>query len=113
MAQKVTVIAVNGSGGAAVAVDAHTFSRYVEIEEEGPEASRQGLAITWPDGTTAKYAPLEEPVCIGNKGGAKGGGAQPLVGVPVYQVPDNTATRYCTVKSLTVTATSIILTEYN
>lgn len=108
-------IAINGSGGAFTAISAATFARAAWIQEDGLAASRQGLTIKWPNGSTTDYAPGDEPILMaGNPQGELGGGAQPLVGVPAsYNAMGGAATQYCQVKSLTATATTVQVTEDN
>jgi hypothetical protein len=109
-----TPTTVNASSGANVALTAMTFARYVEIQEDGPSANWQGLTVTWPNGSVDNYPATGEPIVIGNKAGALGGSGGPLVGVPAnYNGSNNPATTYCNVKSLTATATSVHVTEWN
>ncbi len=72
------------------------FASYVEIAEDG-SGSAAGLKITWPNGHVSEYTPAMQPVKIGSEDHI---GRGPFVGVPVYQVPVNTATQYCTVESM-------------
>lgn len=114
MGQKVQAgIALNVLGGAYVALNASTFARYVEIEEDELDAARQGLTIKWPDGTVTTYGPSQQPVKIGNRNGAVFG-SSPLVGVPAnYNGQGGAATLYCSATSATATTTKVRITEEN
>jgi len=105
-----TPIAVTSS--ADVTISASTFARYVEIQEDGAGAAA-GLKVTWPNGAVSEYTPSMQPICIGNKGGALGGGHQPLAGVPTnYNGNGGAATTYCTIRSLGAN-TQVRVTEWN
>jgi hypothetical protein len=100
------------TSGGFTAISATTFSRYVEIEEDGSgppagivvempavAAASAGGGII-PDGNPFTLTPGEQPLRFGNPGG----GAGPLVGNPgggPYSIP---ATVYCFVKSVGATS---------
>jgi hypothetical protein len=105
-------IAVNATGGAYTNITAATYSRYVEIAEDGSGAAA-GLTVKWPNGNVVNYPPSAQPIKIGNPGG----GAGPLVGQPGQPTsyPGGVAapaTIYCQIKSMGA-ATVVRVSEDN
>lgn len=118
---KVTVIAINGSGGAQVLIAATQFSRYVEITEcppnggsfTGANYAPQGLNYQRPDdGYVATEGLLpSDTLTFGDKQFAR----DRTVGVPPTTDPAGTSrpgTPFIKVKSATVTATQVQVSEW-
>jgi len=110
------VIAINGSGGAAVIIKSTTFARYVEIQECPPTNfdnnanpfAPQGLLYQLPaDGNTASFGLL--PGVVWSLGDQNYPMTRP-VGSPTWTDPAGQAaggTEYMQVKSATATATQV------
>ena len=95
------------TSGAFVPMTAHTFARYVEIQEDGL-GTQSGLKVTWPNGTVDNFTPAMQPIKIGTIDGSG-----PLVGAPAnYNGKGGAATVYCTVEALGA-ATSVTISEWN
>jgi len=102
------VIAV--TSGAYTAINASTFARYVEIEEDGsgPPAGilvempvPDGKGGWLPNGNPFELTAAQQPLRIGNPGG----GAGPFVGAPAGgSSPNAIATTYCFIKSVGATS---------
>lgn len=112
---RTTRVAVNGSGGANVNITCTMPCRRVEILEDGG-ATAQGYTFT-PTGGSAENVPAtssqQDPLVLGNKvahGNAKGA----ILGFPAQTgYPMNSpATVYGVAKSLTATAITLLVTEY-
>lgn len=100
------------TSGANTPVVAKTFARYVEIEEDGA-AAPAGIVITWPNGAVTTHTPAQQPVVLGNKGGALGAPTSPAIGVPAnYNGGGGPATVYCSVKSVGATG-AVRVSEWN
>jgi hypothetical protein len=123
---KTRLIAVNGSGGAFVAVSATSVTRRVEIIEDGSANAGvgQGLQIQFDDGfgtvpnvpntaNTYTVEPVSEPFTLGEPI-PQGAGYGRVIGTP----PDNSggysipATPLANVRSASATATIIRVNEY-
>ena len=112
---KITKYAVNGSGGAYVSIPATTWCRYVEIIEDDA-ATAQGLTIQLPadnfgstDSISAAHEPfkLGEPAYQGSTGNLLGYTATSDARGNSYP-----ATTLCKVRSLTATATTVQVKEW-
>ncbi len=119
---KVRVVAINGSAGAQVLIAASSFCRYVEITECPPNGlagftggnyAPQGLIYQRPDdGYVAAFGVVPgDVIAIGDKQFAR----DRTVGVPPMTDPagtSNPGTPFIKVKSATVTATQVQVSEW-
>jgi hypothetical protein len=115
-----TIVAINGSGGAAVKISASKFAKYVEIQECPPKGytgsnfAPEGLVYQKPDDNFVASYPLlpGEVLPLGdNTYRGKLGFASPAMTDPANNsIP---ATVYIQVLSATVTATQVRVREWS
>lgn len=118
-----SAIALNGSGGAYVAIPATQFSRHVVLKEDpsmsvaGGGAGFQGFQYQLASEAYAytHVVNVGDKVELGLTSAIQGSGFGSLVGMPAWTDPQNgatvAATEYMKAKSLTATATKLSVLE--
>lgn len=104
---RTTLYDINATGGAEVTIPCTMPARRLAVTEDGG-ATAQGFAFTR-NGVTRKVSANQEPLIIGDAvGDMNNRGA--ILGLPkqAYRAADN----YGTAISLTGTATTLVVTEY-
>jgi hypothetical protein len=99
------------TGNAPVNIPATILLRRMVIRETDTGGTKQGITITYPDGSSESYAPTSQPVLIGSQIAA-GAGRGATLGWPAQSgVPVRAADVVCRVVSMG-TATAIVVEEY-
>lgn len=117
----VRIIQINGSGGAFTPILASIACRQMTVIEDESVAPQGLIYQGYEDNFAAnrQVGPSTEPLIFGNAV-AQGGGVGPIIGFPAQNAANGTtafnyiaATTILKVKSATVTATTIRVTEYD
>lgn len=108
---KRTAYTAPATGNTPLNIPASIMLRRMVIAEADTTGAKQGIKITYPDGSSRFYAPTSQPVTIGHPIAAGAGRGTVLGGPAQNGVPTRAADVVCKVESLG-TATPIVVEEY-